>query len=45
MRVRTPTLPIAIQPGFSTITAFHQAVMVENPGWMAIGNVGVRNLT
>lgn len=26
-------------------TSWWKAVMVENPGWMAIGNVGVRNLT
>lgn len=26
-------------------TAWWKAVMVENPGWMAVGNVGVKNLT
>lgn len=26
-------------------TAWWKAVMVENPGWMAVGNVGVRTLT
>lgn len=26
-------------------TAWWKAVMVQNPGWMAIGNVGVKNLT
>ena len=51
-----PTLPTAIQPGFSNREAFHhgqrgyagttwwKASLLENNGWMAVGNVGTRTL-